>query len=58
MGKTTKSQAKRLAKDSMKKLMKLEEFMIFQRGMASTTPADIQKVRKMVLELRKIGMKL
>ena len=42
----------------MKKLMKLEEFMIFQRGMASTTPADIQKVRKMVLELRKIGMKL
>jgi len=57
MAKTTKTQAKRLAKDSMKKLVKLQDFMLFGSN-TNHTIGDIEKVRKMVLELRKIAMKM
>ena len=53
----TKTQARRAVLASMGKLNKVQEYMLFQSNV-NFTVNEIEKVRKCVLELRKIAMKL
>lgn len=57
MAKMTKVQARRAVLASMGKLTRVQEYMLFDSNINFTTN-EIEKIRKCVLDLRKVYMKM